>query len=346
MLVALVAIGCGRREKGAAGPGATSAASAGSKGAGSTQLPVSVAAPGATGNGRATTEGRKAANHSSRVAPAAREKVLDVDRQEAGDVRTIAGLGSYLATGGDPALAAEKLRQFAAQGDAVIPDFKALLADPTPAVARLGAEGLASIGTPAALQELVAYLQALAPEDEQRRELASVLAETARNAESVPYWNALLEKADLAEDVRDAAVSALAHSLNANDLTELGNRYAASQDETARQAWADVVRQVEGAEQVPQLITLAGDPGAAAASDPLVLAAWDTLATIGAPQGVSKLLAWTDQVNGAAAPALAHAISMVRNPASLAILQQASSSGSPRQQAAAARALENFGDKR
>ncbi|MFA5205612.1 MAG: hypothetical protein WC708_14545 [Lentisphaeria bacterium] len=176
--------------------------------------------------------------------------------------------------------------------------------------------------------------------------MASTLAETARNADSVPYWNALLEQKGLAEDVRDAAISALAHSLTATDLKELGNRYAALQDETARQTWADVVRQVEGVEHVPQLIALAGEPAAATASDPLVLATWDTLAVIGAPQGVAKLLAWTDQVNGDAAAALAHAISMVDNPASLGVLQEAATSGSSRQQAAAERALVNLADKR
>ena len=213
-------------------------------------------------------------------------------------------------------------------------------------MACLGAEGLASIGTPAALQELVAYLQALSPEDDQRRELASILAETARNPEGVPYWNGLLAQADVAEDVRDAAVSALAHSLNVTELKDLGTRYAATPDDALRQNLADVVRQLEGAELVPQLITLAGEPATASAADPLVLAAWDTLATMGTPQGVATLLAWTDQVDGAAAAALAHAISMIRNPASLPALQRAADSGSPKQQAAAVRALENFAGQR
>ena len=349
MTAALVVLVCGRGMKGAAGHEQASALPAGLAGAGATEGSRTVVVPGAAGNGRATTDGRTP-GRSSRVAlaeaPSAKPDVLDVDRQEIGDVRTIADLGIYLANGGDPVLAADKLRQFAAQGDAVIPDFMALLADPAPAAARLGAEGLASIGTPAALQELVAYLQSLPLEDEQRRELASILAETARNPESVPYWNGLLEQAGVAEDVRDAAVSALAHSLSPTDLKDLGSRYAVTPDDTARQALADVVRQLEGAEFVPQLITLAGDPTPVSAADPLVLAAWDTLATIGAPPGVAKLLAWTDQADGAAAAALAHAISMVRNPASLAILQQAAAAGSPRQRAAALRALENFAGKR
>ncbi len=343
---ALVVFVCGRGAKGAAGHEEASARPAGLAGTGATEPSSgSVAVPGAAGGGRATLDGRKP-GRSSPAALTAESKVLDVDRREIGDIRTIADLGVYLANGGDPVLAAEKLRQFAAQGDAVIPDFMALLANSAPEVARLGAEGLAIIGTPAALQELVAYLQSLPLEDDQRRELASILAETVRNPESVPYWNSLLAQTGVPEDVRDAAVSALAHSLSPTDLKELGNRYADTLDDTARQALADAVRQLEGAEFVPQLITLAGDPATASAADPLVLAAWDTLATIGAPQGVAKLLAWIDQVDGTAAVALAHAISMVRNPASLPLLQQAAAAGSPRQRAAALRALANFADKR
>ncbi|MEI8079000.1 MAG: HEAT repeat domain-containing protein [bacterium] len=349
MMVALVFIGCGREEKGtAAGRDPASAEPARLARAPSTPPSATAAVPGAAGNDRATTNGRRLRRSPPvvLVPPPTKPKVLDVDRQEVGDVRTLAGLGSYLANDGDPELALGRLRQFAAQGDAVIPELLALLADPAPGVACLGAEGLASIGTPAALQELVAYLQALSPEDDQRRELASILAETARNPEGVPYWNGLLAQADVAEDVRDAAVSALAHSLNVTELKDLGTRYAATPDDALRQNLADVVRQLEGAELVPQLITLAGEPATASAADPLVLAAWDTLATMGTPQGVATLLAWTDQVDGAAAAALAHAISMIRNPASLPALQRAADSGSPKQQAAAVRALENFAGQR
>jgi len=300
----------------------------------------------AADTGRRATVARRSNRPGMPAAATPETRTLDVDREEAGRVRTLADLAEYVANDGAPEWVTEKMRQFAAQGEAAIPGFQALLTDPAPEVARLGAEGLATIGTPAALQELVQYLQALPPEDEQRRELASTLAETARNAESVPYWNALLAQAELAEDVRDAAISALAHSLTATDLKELGNRYTATQDETMRQNWADVVRQVEGAEHVPQLIALAGEPGAAVASDPLVLAAWDTLAVIGAPQGVAKLLAWADQApDNATAAALAHAIGRVDNPASLAILQRAAASGSARQQTAAENALKNFADR-
>lgn len=342
VLAALITVGCGRETATTAKPREAQAITtpAAETAAGIATATGTARASVLAANGAGTAAGRKT---SRSAAAAAREKVLDVDRQELNGIRTIAGLGGYLATGGDQALAAEKLRQFAAQGDAVIPELKTLLADPAPEVARLGAEGLAIIGTPAALQELVDYLQALPPNaEEQRRELASVLAEQARNAESVPYWNALLEKADLADDVRDAAISALAHSLTTADLKELGGRYAATQDEAARQTYADVVRQVEGPEYVPQLLALAGNPTAVTAPDPLTLAAWDTVAAIGTPQGVTQLLTWVDQVNGDAATAMAHAIGMVRNPASLAILQQAAATGSPRQQAAAAGALKNF----
>jgi HEAT repeat protein len=220
-------------------------------------------------------------------------------------------------TTGDRQAAIAAIRQFATNAPASFPELSALLKTGDPDLAMLGAQGLASLGSKEAAAELISAVQNAQP-GATKRQLSAALASLS-NPDAANLFLGLMGSPQDRE-LAAAAQSALGNSANAAVLQEIVQRYQASSAADERDGLVAALRYSQSPQCVDALLAILNAQKVVSATEPLGLAAADTLGIIGTTNAVSPLFAYLGNLRPGDTSPVYDSIGRISNPEALPLI--------------------------
>lgn len=209
------------------------------------------------------------------------------------------------------------IREYAASHPAALAELSALAKSQDADIALLGAHGLAGLGTPEAAVELVASIQAAQP-GAGRRELSAALGCFNSPATAQLFFGLLGTSED--REVLAGAEKALSNMADTPIIHEILQRYEASNSPGERDNLLAALRHMQTTNCVPALLDIVNQQKVISSTDPLGLAAVDTLGIIGSTVAVSNLFTHLANAREGGSSPIYDAIGRVSNPESLPML--------------------------
>lgn len=209
------------------------------------------------------------------------------------------------------------IREYAAKNPGAHAELATLAKRPDADTALLGAHGLAGLGTPEAAVELVAAIQGAA-HGVGKRELSAALG-TFNSPGTAQLFLGLLGTSEDRE-VLAGAEKALSNVADAPVVQDILQRYEASNSSTERENLLAALRHMQTASCVPALLDIVNQQKVISTTDPIGLAAVDTLGIIGNAVAVSNLFAHLTNVREGGSSPIYDAIGRVSNPESLPLI--------------------------
>lgn len=231
--------------------------------------------------------------------------------------RSAAEVAQSYKTTGDRRAAIAAIRQYAVNNPASLGELTELLISSDPDVAMLGAEGLASLGTKEAAAELIGVIQAAQPGN-LKRELTAVLASFS-NPQAADLFMAMAgstQDRELASSIQ----SALGNSASGPVLAEVVQRYQSTTSPEERDNLIAAIRHMQNPDCVDGLIAILNEQKVVSSTEPLGLAAADTLGIIGSTNAVGYLFGYLNNLRPGDSSPVYDAIGRVSNPESLPLL--------------------------
>lgn len=230
---------------------------------------------------------------------------------------TPAEIAQSLKTTGDKQAALTAIRQYATNNSHSLGELSALLKSPDHEFTLLGAEGLVALSTKEAAAELIVAIQIAQPGNT-KRELASALASFS-NPEAADLFIALARSSQ-DHDLASAIQQALGNSASGPVLAQVVQRYQASNSAEERDNLVAAIRHMQTPECIEGLVAILNEQKVVSSTDPLGLAAADTLGIIGNTNAVSYLFGHLNNLRPGDASPVYDAIGRVSNPESLPLL--------------------------
>jgi HEAT repeat protein len=218
---------------------------------------------------------------------------------------------------GDKSAALALIRQYATNNPQSFGDMSALLKSPDSDAAALGAEGLAALGTKEAATELITAIQGAQPGNT-KRQLTAALANFS-NPEAADLFMALVGSSQDRE-LASAIQRALGNSASGTVLSQVVQRYQSSNSPDERENLVASIRHMQSPGCVEGLVAILNEQKVVSSTDPLGLAAADTLGIIGTTNAVSYLFGHLNNLRPGDTSPVYDAIGRVSNPESLPIL--------------------------
>ena len=231
--------------------------------------------------------------------------------------RSPAEIAQMFKTTGDRQAAIAAIRQFATNTPASFPELSALLKTGDPDLAMLGAQGLASLGSKEAAAELISAVQNAQP-GATKRQLSAALASFS-NPDAANLFLGLMGSPQDRE-LAAAAQSALGNSANAAVLQEIVQRYQASSAADERDGLVAALRYSQSPQCVDALLAILNAQKVVSATEPLGLAAADTLGIIGTTNAVSPLFAYLGNLGPSDTSPVYDSIGRISNPEALPLI--------------------------
>jgi HEAT repeat protein len=222
-----------------------------------------------------------------------------------------------LKTTGDKQAALAAIRQYATNNPHSLGEMSALLKSTDSEIAILGAEGLAGLGTKEAAAELIAAIQEAQPGNT-KRELVSALA-TFSNPQAAGLFMTLAGSSQDRE-LASAIQQALGNSASSTVLSEVVQRYQSTTSPEERDNLIAAIRHMQNPDCVEGLIAVLNEQKVVSSTEPLGLAAADTLGIIGSTNAVSYLFSQFNNLRPGDTSPVYDAIGRVSNPESLPLL--------------------------
>ena len=209
------------------------------------------------------------------------------------------------------------IREYASKNPLCFPELSALLRGGDPDLALLGAHGLSALSTPEAATDVLAAIGA-AQAGLPKRQLAEALANF-KSPELAELFLGLLGTSQEREIVY-ASQRALANSADTPLLNQVVQRYEASNSATERDNLTAAIREMQNTNCVEGLLSILNQQRVVSSTDPLGLAAVDTLGIIGSPGAVSNLFTHLWSLREGASSPVFDSIGRVSNPESLPLI--------------------------
>lgn len=231
--------------------------------------------------------------------------------------RNPAEIAQMLKSTRDKQAALDAVRHYAANNPHSLGEMRALLKSSDSDVAMLGAEGLVGLGTKEAAAEVIVAIQNAQP-GIMKRQLTAVLANFS-NPKAADLFMALAGSAQDRE-LASAIQRSLGNSANGPVLDEVVRRYQSSNSPEERDNLAASIRHMQNPVCVEGLISILKEQKVVSSTDPLGLAAADTLGIIGSTNAVSYLFGHLNNLRTGGISPVYDAIGRVSNPESLPLL--------------------------
>jgi HEAT repeat protein len=181
----------------------------------------------------------------------------------------------------------------------------------------LGAEGLASLGSKEAAADLIAAVQN-APQGASKRQLSAALARFSNPDAASLFLGLMASPQD--RELAAAAQSALGNSANPSILQEIVQRYQVSSAAEERDSLVAALRHSQSPQCVDALLAILNAQKVVSATEPLGLAAADTLGIIGTTNAVSPLFAYLGNLRPGDTSPVYDSIGRVSNPDALPLI--------------------------
>jgi hypothetical protein len=221
-------------------------------------------------------------------------------------------------TSGDKQAALAAIRQLATNNPAAFPEFVQLLKASDPDASMLGAEGLASLGTKQAANELISAILNTPP-GTSKRQLSAALANFT-SPEATDIFLSLMTSSVPDRDLAAAAQAALGNSANNAILQQVVQRYQASNSAEERDNLVAAIRHSQNPECIDALLAILDSQQVVSTTEPLGLAAADTLGIIGTTNAVSRLFTYLNNLTPGDTSPVYDSIGRVSNPDALQLL--------------------------
>ena len=228
-----------------------------------------------------------------------------------------AEIAQMLKSTGNKEAAYTAIREYARRNPSSFADLSALLRGGDADLALLGAHGLSALATPEAATDLIAVIRATQP-GLSKRQLTETLASFA-NPQLSAFFLGVLGAAPERE-VLSAAQRALANAADSALLHEVVQRYEASNSAPERENLVAAMRHMQNPNCVEGLLDILNQQRVVSSTDPLGLAAADTLGIIGSQAAVSNLFAHLWSLREGSSSPVFDSIGRVMNPESLPLL--------------------------
>jgi len=221
-------------------------------------------------------------------------------------------------TSGDKPAALAVIRQLATNNPSAFLELAQLLKANDPDASMLGAEGLASLGTKQAANELISAILNTPP-GFSKRQLAAALANFA-SPEATDVFLSLMASPMQDRDLAAAVQAALGNSANSATLQQVVHRFQASNSPAERDNLVAAIRHSQNPQCVDALMAILDSQQVVSTTEPLGLAAADTLAIIGTTNAVSRLFTYLNNLTPGDTSPVYDSLGRVSNPDALQLL--------------------------
>lgn len=231
-----------------------------------------------------------------------------------------AAVAEALKATGEKQAALGAIRQYAANHPESLKEMAAMIKSSDPDFTMVGAQGLVALATKEAAAELITAVQQTAP-GTTRRELAAALSSFS-SPQAADLFMALAGSTQDRE-LASAIQHALGNSANDSVLANAVQRYQSSTSPEERDNLIAAIRQMQNSDCVAGLIAVLNEQKVVSSTEPLSLAAADTLGIIGSTNAVTYLFGYLNNLRPGDTSPVYDAIGRVNNPESLPLLASA-----------------------